>query len=79
MTTKELIKEELDHLTDDELARLLATARALSSERTEQADSAPSLFAKLKQVKIEGPEDFAANLDSYLNGERRVDGEPDLR
>lgn len=30
----------------------------------------PGLLSKLKQVKIEGPKDFAAKLDLYLSGEK---------
>lgn len=32
----------------------------------------PSLMSKLKSIKIEGPEDFAANHDQYVTGERRA-------
>lgn len=28
------------------------------------------ILSKLKQVKIQGPEDFAQNIDLYLNGEK---------
>lgn len=31
------------------------------------------LLTKLKEVKIHGPEDFAANIDLYLSGEKRID------
>jgi hypothetical protein len=36
-----------------------------------------SFMSKLKSVKIDAPEDFAANLDLYMSGEKRV--EPNLR
>ena len=29
-----------------------------------------SLFASLKQIKINGPADFSENIDAYLNGEK---------
>lgn len=29
------------------------------------------LFAKLRQIKIDGPEDFSASFDQYLRGEKR--------
>lgn len=32
----------------------------------------PSLMSQLKNIRIDGPEDFAANIDLYLNGEKRV-------
>lgn len=28
------------------------------------------ILSKLKQVKIQGPEDFAQDIDLYLNGEK---------
>lgn len=43
----------------------------------EQSGKKQSLLSKLKQIKIDGPEDFAENLDLYLSGEKRI--EPDIR
>lgn len=31
-----------------------------------------SLLSTLKQIKINAPADFSANLDAYLNGEKNV-------
>lgn len=31
-----------------------------------------SLFARLRQVKIDGPEDFSESFDQYLRGEKQV-------
>lgn len=45
--------------------------------KSEQSGNKPSLMSKLKQIKIDGPEDFAENLDLYLSGEKRI--EPDIR
>lgn len=45
--------------------------------QSEQSGKKQSLISKLKQIKIDGPEDFAENLDLYLSGEKRV--EPDIR
>lgn len=47
-----------------------------NSDQSEQS-SKKSLMWKLKQIKIDGPEDFAENLDLYLSGEKRI--EPDIR
>jgi hypothetical protein len=33
-------------------------------------------MSKLKSVKIDAPEDFAANLDLYMSGEKRVERKP---
>jgi hypothetical protein len=37
-----------------------------------QAAPTESLFARLRQIKISAPADFAENLDAYLNGEKNV-------
>lgn len=31
-----------------------------------------SLLSSLKNIKINGPEDFSENLDAYLNGEKNA-------
>ncbi|HYO16624.1 MAG TPA: hypothetical protein VE685_25780 [Thermoanaerobaculia bacterium] len=46
------------------------------SPRLPSGGEEPSLMSKLKSIKIEGPEDFAANHDQYVTGERRA--KPDL-
>ena len=70
MSTKELIEAEMEHLDEEQLDQLYQVVRELSASK--KLASSPSLMKKLKQVKIEGPEDFATNLDLYLNGEKRV-------
>lgn len=44
---------------------------------TKKSNRKQSLMTQLKNIKIDGPEDFAANLDLYLSGEKRI--EPDIR
>ncbi len=41
-----------------------------------QRDHKPSLMSRLRNISIEGPEDFAANHDLYISGEKRI--EPDI-
>ncbi|HEX9987815.1 MAG TPA: SRPBCC domain-containing protein [Chloroflexia bacterium] len=36
-------------------------------------DMKQSLMSRLRNIKIEGPEDFAANIDLYMSGEKRID------
>ncbi|MDT9196143.1 MAG: hypothetical protein P5702_22850 [Limnospira sp. PMC 1291.21] len=64
MNIRQLIDEEISKLDEDELAQLYEIVKNFSRPKTNN-----SLFSKLKQVKIEGPVDFAANIDLYLNGE----------
>jgi len=74
MTTKELIQVELDTLSDEELDELYTLIKSFTqSKRHAQPQR---LMAALRRIKIEAPPDFAANLDCYVNGEKRA--EPDL-
>jgi hypothetical protein len=43
----------------------------LSSD-SEPSHTIPSLFSRLRQIKISGPADFSENIDAYLNGEKDV-------
>ncbi|HEV7669509.1 MAG TPA: hypothetical protein VGS22_13375 [Thermoanaerobaculia bacterium] len=38
-----------------------------------------SLLAKLQKISIDGPEDFSANLDQYLSGERHFEADKAVR
>ncbi|WP_416667495.1 hypothetical protein [Egbenema bharatensis] len=75
MTARELIQAEIDNLDDAALNELYVLVQDFVQSR--QKGKPQSLMAKLKTIKIEAPEDFAANLDLYLSGEKRV--ESDLR
>ncbi len=70
MTTKELLHAEIDHLGDEAVDELYRVARTLSSERPQASASGPGLLTRLQEIKIHAPEDFAANLDLYLSGEK---------
>ena len=70
MSTRELIEAEIENLNAEQLDQLYKIVRELSA--TEKPASAPSLMAKLKQIKIDGPQDFATNADLYASGEKRV-------
>lgn len=45
--------------------------------QSQQLNTKHSLMSKLKNIKVDGPDDFAANLDLYLSGDKRI--EPDIR
>jgi len=70
MTTKELIHAEIEKLSEEELKQVYSVVKSLAGAKTGEPKS--SFMAKLKRIQIEAPEDFAANLDLYLNGEKRV-------
>ncbi len=72
MNIKQLIYEEIGKIEEAKLAELYEIVKDFSQS---QSTEKPSLFRKLKQVKIEGPVDFATNVDLYLNGEKKIDGD----
>jgi hypothetical protein len=74
MITKDLIQVEVDSIDDEYLDELYDLIRRFTQEK--QRGVKPTFMAKLKSVQIDAPEDFAANLDLYVSGEKRV--EPDL-
>ncbi|HEY5868035.1 MAG TPA: hypothetical protein VI542_21160 [Candidatus Tectomicrobia bacterium] len=74
MSTKELIQSELETLSDADLDALYAVIKHfIQSKRPAKPRS---LMATLRGIQIDAPTDFAANLDLYVSGEKRV--APDL-
>ncbi len=75
MTIRELIKAEIDDLSEKYLGELYELIKDFAQSK--QRASKSSLMAKLKSIQIDAPEDFATNLDLYTAGEKRA--EPNLR
>ena len=71
MVSKELIKAEIERVPDDRLDRLYSVVKEFT--RTSSHNGGPSFMSKLKDVNIDGPEDFAENIDLYLSGEKALD------
>ena len=74
MITKELIHSEVDAISDEYLDELYNMIKKFVESR--ENGKKQSFMSKLKSIKIDAPEDFAANLDLYMSGEKRV--EPNL-
>ena len=70
MVTKEMIKSEIEKVPDDCLEELYSVVKDYAQPR--QNGDEHSLMSKLRSVTIDGPEDFAENIDLYLNGEKTV-------
>jgi hypothetical protein len=70
MISKELLKAEIERVPDERLDELYSVIKNYS-QRGKQNDGR-SLMSKLRDVTIEGPEDFAENIDLYLTGEKSV-------
>ena len=66
MATKDLIKEEIDKVEEGRLEELYEVVRSYAHN---DAGSEPTLMDRLREIKIDAPEDFATNFDRYLNGE----------
>ncbi|MEP6913113.1 MAG: hypothetical protein ABI923_10180 [bacterium] len=70
MVTKEIIKSEIERVPEYRLEELYEVVKIYS--RTETENNGDTLFAKLRKISIDGPEDFSENLDLYLSGEKTV-------
>ena len=74
MTTKERLQAELETLSEEDVAALLNVARRFPRVETPRVKhTSPGLLSRLQKIQIDAPEDFAANLDHYLYGEKRID------
>lgn len=70
MVSKEIIKSEIEKVPEECLDELYEVVKIYS--RSAVAPNGGSLFSKLRKITIEGPEDFSANIDMYLSGEKSI-------
>lgn len=70
MTTIELIQAEISRIPEEHLSELYGVIRDFTASKS--ASPRPGIMARLREVQIEAPADFAANLDLYLSGETSV-------
>ncbi len=70
MISKELIKSEIEKVPEARLEELYSVVRTYS-EPIDNGD-VRSFMSKLKEITIEGPEDFSENIDLYLTGEKTI-------
>lgn len=74
MTTKEKVLTVVDQLTDELTEEEWETLYRLLQQYVATLPKRQSSFLeRLSEIEIEGPEDFAENLDQYLNGEKQID------
>ena len=64
MTAKDKIHAEIDSLNEEYLDELYLLIKDFTQSK--QHLKKPTFMSKMKQIKINAPEDFASNLDSYL-------------
>jgi DNA polymerase/3'-5' exonuclease PolX len=76
MTLKDLIYAEIDKLEEQNLTELYVVIQNFAQIKSPQSKT--GVLQKLKQIKIQAPEDFAANLDLYLSGDKQLADDPNL-
>jgi hypothetical protein len=69
MTKKERIHAEIERLDEAILDEAYALIQRLTEAEAATARK-PGVLSRLQRIKIQAPEDFAANLELYLSGER---------
>jgi hypothetical protein len=74
MTTKERILYELDRLDEEELEIFYGLVEQFLQARRQEA-SQPGFLERLATIQIDGPADFAENIDLYLTGEKQLDAD----
>ena len=71
MTTKEQLHAEIENLCEDRLDELHdIVKRFVQSQST---NGKLGIMAKLRNITVVAPADFAENLDLYTSGEKRVE------
>lgn len=70
MISKELIKSEIEKVPEDRLVELYSVVKRYS-EPAGNGDGR-SFMSKLREITIDGPEDFSENIDLYLTGEKTI-------
>jgi RNase P subunit RPR2 len=67
MTVRELIYTEIDKIGEESLDELYEIAQRFVQVKSNQPET--GALSKLRRIKIQAPEDFAANLDLYLSSQ----------
>jgi hypothetical protein len=68
MEIREQIIEEVQRIPDQYLTEFQEIVKDFVEKK-----SKPSLMERLRQIKIQGPPDFAENFDLYASGEKSLD------
>jgi hypothetical protein len=62
---------EIDSIGDEHIDELYSLIKSFVESRKNGKNQ--SFMSKLKGIKIDAPEDFAAKLDLYMSGEKSVE------
>lgn len=71
MSTKELLLSQIETMSQAELEELYMMVTVFLQSK-QNKPSEPTFLERLSQIQIDGPEDFAENIDLYLNGEKQL-------
>lgn len=71
MISKEAIKSEIEKVPPERLDELYQIVRSFTVHDAGKANK--SFMSRLREIQLDGPKDFAANIDLYLSGEKTVD------
>lgn len=63
--TREQVKAEIDKVEEEHLGTLYQMIKSLEVQ-IPHSSKKPSLLSKLRKVHVQGPKDFAQNIDQYL-------------
>ena len=74
MTIREQIVEKIRQIPENRLSELYKVV-----EEFEEKESKPTLMERLRKIKIQGPPDFSENFDLYMNGEKSLDNNENIR
>ena len=67
--TKEFLHEEIEKLDEENLEAFYAMIQQAMRSRPHKKES---ILARLRQIQIDAPEDFAANFDAYVIGDKHA-------
>ncbi|MBN1314098.1 MAG: hypothetical protein JXA42_01475 [Anaerolineales bacterium] len=67
MITRELIHKEIDNMSMEYINELYTLIKKFTHSKQV---SNPTLMSKLKRIQINAPEDFSANHNEYMTGEK---------
>ncbi len=68
MITREEIVQKIGQIPESRLLEVFEVIEKINKE-----EEKPSLMEQLRKIKIEGPPDFAENLDLYMSGEKKIE------
>ncbi len=71
MTTKEFVYTEISTIEEEYLDDLYDVIKRFTHLKHRPKKS--GLLARLQQIQIDAPKDFAMNLDLYISGDKHVE------